>query len=203
MAGKRKTIFSRNNIKLEKIEHDFPLGFTIEDIKYESTIFGKTEATKPYPFKKNIKSGEIKKEVTLKSPLGFYYTKTIIEREDTRKQKGDVWTIAFWTWTDKDKTSYFLSYPIKKNDTEVSIETRPWEILNNESFPTRLLSILEKELKNGLDIIKDRTLAKEKQKKIFTDIFGYPEGPKFQTDEEKILSHGFDLKESFRKRKEN
>lgn len=203
MAGKRKTVFSRNNIKLEKIEHDSPIGFTIEDIKCESTIFGKTEIADSNPFKINTKSGEIKKEVTLKSPLGFYYTKTIIEREDTRKQKGDVWTIVFWTWTDRNKTSYNLSYPIKKNDTEVSIETRPWEILNNESFPTQLLSILEKELKNGLDIIKNRALAKEKQKKIFTDIFGYPEGPKFQTDEEKILSHGFDLKESFRKRKEN
>ena len=36
------------------------------------------------------------------------------------------------------------------------------------------------------------------KREIFTDLFGYPEGPKYQTNEEKILSHGFDLKTSFR-----
>ena len=199
MAGKRKIIFSRNNIKLEKIEHDFPLGKFIKDIDCISKTFSSfpEKHTSKY---KTIKSNCKEKEVVLKSPLGFYYTKKVQEIE--KPEKSDTWTLVVWTWIDRDKTSYVLSYPIKKNDTEISVETRPWEILNNESFPTRLLPILEKELKNGLDIIKDRELAKEKQKKIFTEIFGYPEGPKFQTDEEKILSHGFDLKESFRKRKE-
>ena len=36
-------------------------------------------------------------------------------------------------------------------------------------------------------------------KELFDDKDGY----KKQTNESKILSHGFDLKESFRKRKEN
>ena len=39
----------------------------------------------------------------------------------------------------------------------------------------------------------------EVKKEIFTDLFGYPDGPKYQTNEEKILAHGFDLKTSFRK----
>ena len=38
----------------------------------------------------------------------------------------------------------------------------------------------------------------EVKRLIFTDLFGYPGGPKYQTDNEKILSHGFDLKTSFR-----
>ena len=38
--------------------------------------------------------------------------------------------------------------------------------------------------------------------KLMVDMFGSIKGPRFQTDEEKILSHGFDLKESFRNRKE-
>ena len=38
----------------------------------------------------------------------------------------------------------------------------------------------------------------EVKRLIFTDLFGYPEGPKYQTNDEKILSHGFDLKTSFR-----
>lgn len=200
MAGKRKTVFFRNNIKLEKIEHDFPLSKFIKDIECISKTFSSIpeKHTSKYKITKSNSSKE--KEVVLKSPLGFYYTKKVQEIE--KPEKSDTWTLAVWTWIDRDKTSYVLSYPIKKNEAEISVETRPWEILNNESFPTRLLPILEKELKNGLDIIKDRELAKEKQKKIFTEIFGYPEGPKFQTDEEKILSHGFDLKESFRKRKE-
>ena len=37
------------------------------------------------------------------------------------------------------------------------------------------------------------------KKEIFTDLFGYPDGPKYQTNDEKILAHGFDLKTSFRK----
>lgn len=37
------------------------------------------------------------------------------------------------------------------------------------------------------------------KREIFTDLFGDPKGPRFQTNEEKILAHGFDLKTSFRK----
>ena len=39
----------------------------------------------------------------------------------------------------------------------------------------------------------------ELRNKVFTDIFGSPKGIRYQTNEEKILSHGFDLKTSFRK----
>ena len=35
------------------------------------------------------------------------------------------------------------------------------------------------------------------------DLFGYEDGPKIQPNDIKILAHGFDLKESFRKRKES
>ena len=37
---------------------------------------------------------------------------------------------------------------------------------------------------------------------IYTDLFGDKNGIRFQTDSEKIMSHGFDLKYSFRKEKE-
>ena len=38
---------------------------------------------------------------------------------------------------------------------------------------------------------------------IMKDLFDDKDGYKKQTNESKILSHGFDLKESFRKRKES
>ena len=38
--------------------------------------------------------------------------------------------------------------------------------------------------------------------RVFKELFGNVNGPRFQTNEEKILAHGFDLKTSFRKDKE-
>lgn len=34
---------------------------------------------------------------------------------------------------------------------------------------------------------------------LYRDLFGNEKGIRFQTDSEKIISHGFDLKTSFRK----
>ena len=47
--------------------------------------------------------------------------------------------------------------------------------------------------------VKQQLLSTSVKKEIFTDLFGYPDGPKYQTNEEKILAYGFDLKTSFRK----
>jgi hypothetical protein len=41
------------------------------------------------------------------------------------------------------------------------------------------------------------------KRKIYTELFGAPKGPIYQTDAEKIQAHGFDNKISFRKRKED
>lgn len=41
--------------------------------------------------------------------------------------------------------------------------------------------------------------ASSTKRTIYEMLFGDPDGPKYQTNEEKILAHGFDLKTSFRK----
>lgn len=73
------------------------------------------------------------------------------------------------------------------------------------------------DLKNVIDSILERIKSEKRIKitnnsystdfiqlknMIYTDLFGDKNGIRFQTDSEKIISHGFDLKYSFRKDKE-
>lgn len=106
-----------------------------------------------------------------------------------------------------------LSY----HGTSVNKETRPWDLLGG-SFPDNymwgLLDDINKifdELssfknakafdrpKNLKDFVGTEMTINELRRKIITDLFGDPKGPRFQTNDEKILAHGFDLKTSFRK----
>ena len=70
-----------------------------------------------------------------------------------------------------------------------------------ESTKTKQEIELEQPQRNrylGMEIYHYTGNLGEVRRLIFTDLFGYPEGPKYQTNDEKILSHGFDLKTSFR-----
>jgi len=67
----------------------------------------------------------------------------------------------------------------------------------DDHFVTDLIALLNK----IYSLAEDEKVDMSKIRKVsFTELFGYPDGPKFQTDAEKILSHGFDPVESFRKR---
>lgn len=170
---------------------------------------------------KNDKSW--KEELRLKSPLGFYYTKVIHHHEKSERQGNSGHDCLVWTFYDKYNTRYELSYYTRHGDTRIGIETRPWDIMDNSVFEdnyiealvdevNRLISISSsKHTLSNIKFINDR-LARytnpeevfvgnlgEVKRQIFTDLFGYPDGPKHQTNNEKILSHGFDLKTSFRK----
>ena len=45
--------------------------------------------------------------------------------------------------------------------------------------------------------------VEETKKSVMKDLFGNEKGPSVNYNDIKILSHGFDLKQSFRKRKES
>ena len=198
------TLFNKNNIKITR-HTDLP---------------GTSNA--PYVEQKSILSssgGEFKrdrwfytiyetKEITLESPLGFYYTKKIKVIKDSGDTTTDK-TICVWNFWLDQKTKISISYIIKFGDTEINVETRPWEIADNTAFEDHLVTDLKKVVDDIIDEFKrfkninitskNVTNLGDIKRKLYTDLFGYPEGPKFQTNEGKILSHGFDPKTSFRK----
>lgn len=118
---------------------------------------------------------------------------------------------------------YEIKYYTSYGDTSISHETRPWDIYPGDAiFEEHFITDLEKVLKEiflnvNIDSIEfngrtqhwydtSQKVADEGSKiriQIMTDLFDNKDGYKKQTNESKILSHGFDLKESFRKRKED
>lgn len=149
-----------------------------------------------------------KKKVVLKSPLGFYYEKEILVVPDKNKGKhnpthsGTVYTIKLPDT--KYQISYFTSYGNSKIQKGLD-GPRPWELDPSDGgMSDHFVEDLKKEVDKILDIVNQHKLSEkpgELKKDIYTDLFGFPEGPKYQTDLEKIESHGFDSKVSFRKRK--
>ena len=118
-------------------------------------------------------------------------------------------------------SEYEIKYYIAYGDTKISHETRPWDIYPGDSvFEEHFIIGLEKTLKEIFlnvnidsinfdtnDYLKIHNQIKENgvnvRIKLMKDLFDDKGGYKKQTNESKILSHGFNLKESFRKRKES
>ena len=154
----------------------------------------------------------------VKSPLGFYYTRTIHPQNLVHK-KTESKIKHVWNFYNPDG-EYELTYYTEYNGTKANVEIHPWNLIDEkamgDNFITALLeeitSIIEStktkqeiELEQpqrnrylGMEIYHYTGNLGEVRRLIFTDLFGYPEGPKYQTNDEKILAHGFDLKTSFR-----
>ena len=161
-------------------------------------------------------------EVRVKSPLGFYYTKKVWEDNNSGSEY-DLKTgkLIIWKFI-KGTTRYEVSYYRRFGNTSVSVETRPWELVpGDKAWEDHYTNDLLEELGKIFEFTENKKLSgikfnfpnrhyssqddyytgrlKELKRIIFTDLFGYPDGPKYQTNEEKILAAGFDLKTSFRK----
>lgn len=150
------------------------------------------------------KEGRRGKEIKCKSPLGFYYFKnesdirynTTYDEYGKRKR----YIITF------DGGRYEIKYLVSYNNTSICHDTRPWDLSGN-GMPDHFIKDLENVLNDIVDFmygtkLYDKEKISEFKNSVFTDLFGFPDGMKTQTNEGKILSHGFDLKMSFRKRKE-
>ena len=165
----------------------------------------------------------------LKSPLGFYYTKITepqSERKELVITKKKIWRfyvqnnvtyeliyyteyngvrIGFETrpWDLMDNKyieDHFINSLIDDLNSIIADTSSKERVdegtLNPKGRWDRNNYHSRNEGINQTRYVGDLTNVK---KEIFTDLFGYPDGPKYQTNDEKILAHGFDLKTSFRK----
>ena len=130
-----------------------------------------------------------------------------------------------------DNVVYQLKYVTQFGENKISLTEdgqRPWDIYpGDKDFGDNFLNALVKDVEmlfnlfeenkiekitigNGYgtryyEAYPDKTIYKnvyEVKCTIYKELFGNIKGPRFQTDTEKILSHGFDPKYSFRKDKE-
>ena len=194
---------------------------TCRDIKNSSNYYQKN-------FYKNRTKYNSDKEKTIivrkKSPLGFYYDckKTIYpENIVVEQSENNSYVIREYTFF-IGSTNYKLTYYISYNGQYANKEMHPWELADNNSMPDHYVTALINELnklfeicveykcsliKDGYkhyfgDIQSEPTIvsAAKVKKDIFTDLFSFPDGPKYQTDMDKLLAHGFDPKMGFRNR---
>lgn len=213
----RKTIlFSRNNVKIEREDNvvieerfQYTMTNTVAEIIVPVQCYHHRNAV-------NVR----KRTVRCKSPLGFYYTKNVGDgikiypngRTEHQYYKLEKYVISL------DNKRYTLSYPISWRDTKIGIDTRPYDLTPGfDAMPDHFLGTLVREIDKFFDVAIDNKVrvkpltafeftntksVGELRKVVFKDMFGYEDGPKVQSNTVKILSHGFDLKESFRKAKE-
>ena len=155
----------------------------------------------------------------VKSPLGFYYTRTIYPQQTLVHKEIESKIKHVWNFYNPDG-EYELTYYTEYNGTKVNVEIHPWNLIDEKAMGDNFITALLEEITSIIESTKtkqeieleqpqrNRYLGREEhhytgnleevKRLIFTDLFGYPEGPKYQTNDEKILSHGFDLKTSFR-----
>lgn len=114
---------------------------------------------------------------------------------------------------------YQLKYVTSCGENKIGGEDglRPWDIYpGDKDFPDSMLNALLKEVELFFINAKEAKVKEfcydyasniampidSLKRSVYKDLFGNEKGPRFQTNEEKILAHGFDLKTSFRKSKE-
>lgn len=194
---KNDTWFSRNGIKITKE--------SIADKKLKHyKEFENIETVDKSEGESNSEWVDVRKE----SPLGFWYIQRI-KQDDLKNKARCVWFKTYQAFMNGN--AYTLTYPFKYSDNamsqDINIESRPWDIDPRcGAFPDNMVDVLYREACKFVDVLyelKDYKGVQEAMKTIMVDLFGYEDGPKVQTNTLKILSHGFDLKESFRKRKES
>ena len=192
--------FMKGRSKLITLFNKAEIKFTKEIFKENIELNDGTDYL-AQEFRKVIKDETKKKRLVIKrSDLGFWYraedrTPSIREFLDFKSYKFRI-----------RNTKYELIFPFEHtviNDlipisTKIDIDTRPWEL--TEGMDDHFVGDLLKTLDDFFIDTCPEYLKKEKGK-IYKLLFGYKDGPKFQTNDQKILSHGFDLKESFRNTK--
>lgn len=220
----KKTIFSKNRITLFSTAN---ISSPDKSYVYSGSILFTTLPSGESRYSKKKDKVYEKVERKCESPLGFYYYKTeTITKEvvssDNYNPHVELAEVLFVT----KKNIYTLNFPIGQGNIIISVDTRPWNIVNeSKSFPDHLI----KDLYNDLECIfselyVEKAVVMDKKyipgsyrhsemyetkqglgefkNKLYLNIFGNIKGPVGQTDVEKILSHGFDPKISFRKDKQ-
>lgn len=139
--------------------------------------------------------------VVKESPLGFYYKsneKVTFDVEESISVDVISHSISIYLY----ENVYTIKYPVSCNDVNIGFDARPWDIcIGDKSMPEHFIKALQKtieEIFSNAAPIKHWERTKDK---IFTELFGNAKGYTTLPNDIKIVSHGFDPKESFRKRK--
>ena len=213
---KEKILFNKNHITIKLYENrQYIHGNTSK-----SVITG-GEATRRNTYWPDYEKIKVKK-ISKLAPF-YYEVEEYVKKSNNRNtnvySSGSEQMITYISAG--PNSEYEIKYYIAYGDTKISHETRPWDIYPGDAiFEEHFITDLEKVLKeiflsvnidsidfHSDDYLKIRYQIKENganvRIKIMKDLFDDKDGYKKQTNESKILSHGFDLKESFRKRKES
>jgi hypothetical protein len=230
---KSTILYSHNGIKIERIDYldmtkwsnqRYQDKFIADDIN--TSIKKKESKTEVIAAQKAW--DEV---ITRESKLGFYFYETI--HHDAKKpeiKNNDRYGSAnFKIYTFQyDNKRFILSYPVSCGDVSINRETRPWDIIPGyKGIDEHFIIDLYKEVNKFFEVVEvnrvayriktakygynpqneeytsDMSWIYDVKKKVIIDLFGDENGPTVNYNDIKILSHGFDLKESFRKRKES
>lgn len=233
MSKKEKAtvLYSRNGIKIEKIEFlDMTKWPNMKDlgILVKTTIeqhLKRDNKVEIIPAKKAWKE-----TITRTSKLGFYYYEIREHKAEPQKIiNHDKYDFAKYKKLvfKFDTKRYEMMYPIKCGDVSINKETRPWDLLpGTNGIEDHFITDLYKEVIKFFDICEDERIGYQIgrtytshgyemlytkdmswvdniRKEVLIDLFGDEKGPSINYNDIKILSHGFDTKQSFRKRKES
>lgn len=229
---KATVLYSRNGIKIEKVEFlDMTKWPNMKDVDVliKTTVdqrLKRDSKVEVIPAKKAWKE-----TITRTSKLGFYYYEIIEHKAEPQKiinhDKYDAATYNKLVFKFDDKR-YEMIYPIKCGDISINKETRPWDLLpGTNGIEDHFITDLYKEVIKFFDICEDERIGyqisparygyyktdavyakdmgwvNDVRKEVLIDLFGDEKGPSVNYNDINILRHGFDLKQSFRKRKES
>lgn len=205
---KTVTLFSKNHISVIKKEN---MNNPEEFVRIE-------KISNKYQFRKYKMNwwNQYTVNVIKESPLGFLY------EEKEKRYKGRDMNSS--TCEEKQIVYLFrhnymieIVYPISYNNVEINVDLRPWQLIDEKSMPDHFILDLKKVIDDILsEILEDKLEVctreeyfnysnpdkmityNELKDMLYEDLFGSTKGIRFQTDLEKIDSHGFDKVTSFR-----
>jgi hypothetical protein len=190
-----KILFDKNHVKV-----------TVGD-KFSSSskyrIGWATNHTTMYPEGMTITEVKEKYEHIIKeSPLGFYYEAYEKVPYEVKTKVG-IQAIFHNVWITLANETYRIEYPAVCGDVKIGFDARPWDIcVGDKTMPEHFIKALKKILDEIFVWAAPIKHMKRTKEKIYTELFGNIKGDINPLPNEiKILSHGFDPKESFRKRK--
>ena len=220
-------LFNTNNITIEKIEKSIVAHCPEGKGKIENPITGQEKS-------RNTKIKTVEREIQKESPLGFYYTKKIIERIDESTGKKPIEKHWYTVIFNHNGTYYILKFLTACGDNIVrqnEDSLRPWEIAEGDhalsdtmlkSLQTQVTNFFEFAAQHKIRFVKNEYVPNKEsyyggywtwketpeqlediKNTVYEYLYGNKNGLRVQTDEQKILSHGFDLKTSFRKDKKD
>ena len=205
---KKITLFSKNHITITKTENVNNLSKYVICNKINNSSIKCDYISR--------KKNEYYVDVIKESPLGFKYIEQEKRYRNQPKDESKYYKELYIVNIYLEKTEYEFVYPILYNHTHIGKENRPWDIVEGDkSISEHFIFALKNEIDKLFEVIKENKLTihkrgtyysgnknltyQELHDKIYEDVFGDKRGIRFQTDEEKILAHGFDKVTSFRK----